>query len=187
MLRKPPPDYTWFRCVTPSWDNSARRQKGANIFINSTPDKYRDWLDSVLKYTNMNLTGDESIVFVNAWNEWAEGNHLEPCSKWGRAYLVATRDAAIENSYEKRVTAVKLFNQIRNSGVTDRIRINLDQIQVINGKLHLNGWAFIDDDNRSGRFSDLYSCQGAQGHFLIETLEKQETGRYRLLQERKRL
>ena len=34
---------------------------------------------------------DENFIFINAWNEWAEGNHLEPCVKWGSQYLDATK------------------------------------------------------------------------------------------------
>jgi hypothetical protein len=93
MLNKPIPEYKWFRCVTPSWDNTARRREGANIFIESTPEKYRSWLSSILEYTIANHSGDESLVFINAWNEWAEGNHLEPDLDFCHQYLKATRDA----------------------------------------------------------------------------------------------
>ena len=34
---------------------------------------------------------EENLFFINAWNEWAEGNHLEPCVKWGRKYLEALK------------------------------------------------------------------------------------------------
>ena len=93
MMAKPPVAYKRFRCVTPSWDNSARRQEGANIFVGSTPEKYRQWLEHIVSYTRKTFKGDEQIAFVNAWNEWAEGNHLEPDQKYGRAYLEATRSA----------------------------------------------------------------------------------------------
>lgn len=93
MTEKAVPEFTRFRCVTPSWDNSARRREGANIFVGSTPEKYQHWLETTLSYTAHNLRGDESIVFINAWNEWAEGNHLEPDQQNGRAYLEATRNA----------------------------------------------------------------------------------------------
>jgi len=82
------------RCVTPMWDNSARRRvQGATIFVGSTPELYKDWLmESIRRSKSL---GDD-LVFINAWNEWAEGNHLEPCHRWGRSYLEATRQALAE-------------------------------------------------------------------------------------------
>ncbi len=93
MLAKPEPGYPWFRCVSPMWDNSARRSVNANIFIGSTPALFRQWLGKIADRTRQRFEGDERIVFINAWNEWAEGCHLEPDQKWGHAYLEATRDA----------------------------------------------------------------------------------------------
>ena len=90
MLAKPIPDYKFMRCVTPSWDNTARRQKGAHVFLGSTPQKYQDWLKRTIEWTQERMAGDENLVFVNAWNEWAEGNHLEPDQEFKRGYLEAT-------------------------------------------------------------------------------------------------
>jgi lipopolysaccharide biosynthesis protein len=94
MLAKPSVSYRRFPCVTPSWDNAARRRRGALIFSGSTPDRYEQWLRSVLERSLREQPGDERLVFINAWNEWAEGNHLEPDQRWGPAYLEATRRAA---------------------------------------------------------------------------------------------
>lgn len=93
MERKPAVAYRRFRCVTPGWDNSARRRKDAVIFAGSTPDAYAAWLDALLREARSRTDGGEALVFVNAWNEWAEGNHLEPDQRWGRAYLEATARA----------------------------------------------------------------------------------------------
>jgi lipopolysaccharide biosynthesis protein len=92
MLAKPNPPYLRFPCVTPAWDNSARRQFGAAILHGSTPELYQQWLAAAVQRARALPTG-EPIVFINAWNEWAEGNHLEPCQRWGHAYLRATRNA----------------------------------------------------------------------------------------------
>ena len=94
MLNKPKPPFKRFRCVTPSWDNSPRRAKGAHIFVGSTPDKYGMWLREVMHRTCVDYEGDERIIFINAWNEWGEGNHLEPDLRWGRAYLEETFKAS---------------------------------------------------------------------------------------------
>jgi hypothetical protein len=94
MVNTPPTPYPRIPCVFPSWDNSARRRNGALIFVNSTPQTYENWLASAVSKAE-SIEGDNRLVFINAWNEWAEGNHLEPCQKWGRAYLEATRKVLV--------------------------------------------------------------------------------------------
>ncbi len=91
--RRPDPPFRRFFGVTPMWDNSPRRSVNANIYTGSTPERYERWLRHAVARTLKAHRGDERLVFINAWNEWAEGCHLEPDMKWGRAYLEATRRA----------------------------------------------------------------------------------------------
>lgn len=85
-----PQNYKRYPCVTPMWDNTARRGKDSFLFKNSTPEKYAEWLR--FHKTNFSpYSNSENFLFINAWNEWAEGNHLEPCIKWGKSYLNATQ------------------------------------------------------------------------------------------------
>lgn len=95
-MRRVIPAYNQFRCVTPMWDNTARRKKDGRILIGSTPQRYKNWLSAMVRQTKSRFEGDERILFINAWNEWAEGCHLEPDIKHGRAYLEATRQALME-------------------------------------------------------------------------------------------
>ncbi len=97
MMSKQLPGYRRFPCVCPSWDNSPRRKSEAVILHDSSPQAYKIWLQDSLKKVHENRP-DERIVFVNAWNEWGEGNHLEPDAKYGDAYLEATRSAIMEDS-----------------------------------------------------------------------------------------
>ncbi len=76
-----------------SWDNTARKNRNANIFAGFTVNLYAQWLSSNAEFVakDARLTSHEKLVFVNAWNEWAEGTHLEPDQRHGYGYLAATR------------------------------------------------------------------------------------------------
>ncbi len=87
------PPYKRFRCVMPGWDNTARRRNDSHVFENAGPAEYQVWLEFALRDTRAFLTGDERLVFVNAWNEWAEGAYLEPDHGFGHGHLEATRNA----------------------------------------------------------------------------------------------
>ncbi|MDY6983723.1 MAG: glycoside hydrolase family 99-like domain-containing protein, partial [Pseudomonadota bacterium] len=95
MQRETPP-YALFRGVMPRWDNTARRQNNSLIFVNSTPELYHEWLSHAVAHTCRHFDGDERLVFINAWNEWAEGAHLEPDRQYGHAYLEATQRALLD-------------------------------------------------------------------------------------------
>jgi lipopolysaccharide biosynthesis protein len=79
-----------FRTVFPSWDNTARTGKRALITLNGTPANYEYWLSESIRKTMQDYPGRERFVFINAWNEWAEGCHLEPDRKFGKKFLEAT-------------------------------------------------------------------------------------------------
>jgi lipopolysaccharide biosynthesis protein len=81
-----------FRTVFPSWDNTARTGNRALIVVNGTPENYEFWLSTTID--RLNKAGVEvPMVFINAWNEWAEGCHLEPDRRFGRRFLQATLNA----------------------------------------------------------------------------------------------
>jgi len=79
----------------PGWDNTARRGKHAHVFAGSTPERYGKWLLRVAQEVADQPGDGDRFVFINAWNEWAEGATLEPSRQYGRTYLEATR-AALE-------------------------------------------------------------------------------------------
>ncbi len=88
------PPYVLFRGVNPSWDNEPRRPGRGSILIGSSPLGYSQWLQNALRDTVVRFQDpSERLVFINAWNEWAEGAYLEPDARYGYAYLQATRDA----------------------------------------------------------------------------------------------
>lgn len=97
QLSLPKPKYKIYPCVSPGWDNSPRRVgKPFMAFKGASPSLYKKWLLHTLRLF-VPYSNEENFVFINAWNEWAEGNHLEPDIKWGRGFLEATKEAIIES------------------------------------------------------------------------------------------
>lgn len=84
----------YFRSAMVSWDNTARKayQDKCHIFQGLNPSTFRVWLQDIVTESKKIHKQSEDICFVNSWNEWAEGSHLEPDIRYGYAYLQAVKD-----------------------------------------------------------------------------------------------
>lgn len=83
--------YDGFPCVLVGFDNTARRGKKAIILDGQNVADFKESLMEA-KQIAEKMPQNQQIVFINAWNEWAEGNHLEPCSTFGHSFLQAVKD-----------------------------------------------------------------------------------------------
>ena len=78
-------------CLLPNWDNSPRSGRNGLVLHNSSPELFRRQLRRSIAMTAGDRA-EERLLFVKSWNEWAEGNHLEPDLKFGRGYLDVIRE-----------------------------------------------------------------------------------------------
>lgn len=87
---------TWddYPSVLPNWDNTPRTQRLGLVLTGSTPGRYQALLRAAINQVSERPM-QKRLVFLKSWNEWAEGNYLEPDQRWGRAYLEATRSAVL--------------------------------------------------------------------------------------------
>ena len=92
--------YVRYPAVFPSWDNTARQPDYGSSFDHASPEAFRVYVEEKIEEIRAFHTGEERMLFVNAWNEWAEGAHLEPDTGYGHRWLEALR-AALEG---KRVS-----------------------------------------------------------------------------------
>lgn len=74
-----------------SWDNTPRRGSNSNVFFGASPEKFKKYLSRQVDHANTVYHAD--YLFLNAWNEWAEGAHLEPDEHDGFGYLEAHKTA----------------------------------------------------------------------------------------------
>ena len=85
-----------FPTLLPNWDRSARGGKKARIYINSTPEVFREQMNHVIDMIKSKQP-EHRIAFLMSWNEWAEGNYVEPDLKYGRGFLDVIKDCLLES------------------------------------------------------------------------------------------
>ena len=95
LLRGQIPNDGKYPIVFPNWDNTPRSGKNGLVMHGSTPELFRIHFRHALQIIQ-NYPPEHKMVFVKSWNEWAEGNHLEPDLKFGRGYLKVLKEE-IEN------------------------------------------------------------------------------------------
>jgi GT2 family glycosyltransferase len=92
-ILRPRGDYPRYPAVTPSWDNTARQPLKGTTLVGAEPELFQAYVECKLEEMLNFSVGDERLLFVNAWNEWAEGAHLEPDRAYGHRWLASLRTA----------------------------------------------------------------------------------------------
>ncbi len=96
-------DFPTYQCLTPSWDNDARKKGKGFVYQNFSPDLYAHWLRRLIAQEKQKTKAP--LIFINAWNEWAEGAILEPSMHLGHATLNRTVETMAAESFNKHNAA----------------------------------------------------------------------------------
>jgi hypothetical protein len=91
LLPDVPGDVPGHPCVMPNWDNTPRSGENGLVLHDSGPEHFRALLRRALA-TRRVAGSQQDLLFIKSWNEWAEGNYLEPDRRFGRGYLQALKD-----------------------------------------------------------------------------------------------
>jgi hypothetical protein len=96
------PTFPHFPCCFVGWDNTARRDRHSIVMLDSTPEAFHGVLLHIAREV-LHKAREDRIIFINAWNEWAEGMYLEPDMRFGRGYLEAVR-AVLEKVWDQQTS-----------------------------------------------------------------------------------
>jgi lipopolysaccharide biosynthesis protein len=90
-------DEDHFPCVLPNWDNTPRSGRNGTVLQGSTPELFGRHLSNAVKLLEKK-PDNKKIIFLKSWNEWAEGNYLEPDIIWGTQYLETIKKVMEQNN-----------------------------------------------------------------------------------------
>lgn len=157
------PKYKLYRTAMLSWDNTARRQNFSTTFHKFSLLKYKQWISniSINLYNNDKYEDEEKFIFINAWNEWAEGTHLEPDRKFGYGYLQATY--SVLSNFRRK------YDKVLNKPI-----IKLNNIAIILHIHYTDLWNYIEKylTNISNYSFDLYITLTNTDNNIVENIIK---------------
>lgn len=116
FLARRDPEFVRHAGVAPGWDNTARRRSSATVYVGASPSRYAAWLAAAHEREERRR-GPRGLVFVNAWNEWAEGAYLEPDGLHGSSYIEATRNPrSFRGGHDDGITYARMWSlpQVRS-------------------------------------------------------------------------
>src|SRR6266542_1026406 len=99
-------DFDYYPCLIPNWDNTPRMGVKGRVFLNATPALFGRQLDKAMDKVKR-LPTERRFIFIKSWNEWAEGNYLEPDNKWGYAFLEQIKKRVLKESFYKEQDVVQ--------------------------------------------------------------------------------
>ena len=100
-LEDMPAGHRFLPCVLPGWDNTPRSATRGVVFEGETPELFALYLEKAVNRV-ASYPEEHRIVFLKAWNEWAEGNYVEPDSVAGHAYLDVIHSVVCPGSEDRR-------------------------------------------------------------------------------------
>ena len=85
--------------IIPNWDTTPRRGRGAMILTDAKPEYFKEHVSQAIECVK-NKAKEKQLIFLKSWNEWGEGNYMEPDLQYGHGYLDALSNAIEESKDE---------------------------------------------------------------------------------------
>lgn len=114
-----------YRTAMLGWDNAARRENNWVTFYEFSLKSYYDWLTLNINEARKRFKENERFMFINAWNEWAEGTYLEPDKKYGYSYLNTTSKALMDLPFKDDLDIVGNNCEIKQHDNKPRIAMQI--------------------------------------------------------------
>lgn len=123
----------FYKGIMLAWDNTPRNKFSPAVYHNFSFGLFKEWLTDISIFTKKHLPSEEQMVFINAWNEWAEGTYLEPDRKYGYAALNTLKDVIFDLRSQEYLNETPMHNKeiysMRWKYIQEKLLLEIDEIK----------------------------------------------------------